>query len=140
MKYLFLITGIIAGLCWPQAQVVVADLLDQYSLVERDAIKPPPEKNPVVSIATPSVLPDKIRSEEDSKQVIMYSTSWCGYCRKARQYFISNNISFVEYDIEKDERAGRLHGLLGGGGVPTILYGGKKMQGFSESVFNTFYP
>ncbi|MDP3010703.1 MAG: DUF4124 domain-containing protein [Methylococcales bacterium] len=32
------------------------------------------------------------------KQVKMYATSWCGYCKKARAYFAANNIPYSEYN------------------------------------------
>ena len=37
------------------------------------------------------------QDEIDSKKVVMYATSWCGYCRKARNYFKKNAIPFTEY-------------------------------------------
>ncbi len=72
-------------------------------------------------------------------EVVMYSTSWCGYCKKARQYFRKNNIAFSEYDIEKNKSAKREYDELGGNGVPVILYDGKRMNGFSETSFVKLY-
>ena len=69
----------------------------------------------------------------------MYSTSWCGYCKKARKYFQANNIPFVEYDIEKNSRAKKRFDRAGGKGVPLILYKGKRLSGLSESGFNRIY-
>jgi len=37
----------------------------------------------------------------NDKQVTMYSTGWCGYCRKARESFTRQGIPFKELDIEK---------------------------------------
>jgi len=73
------------------------------------------------------------------EKVIMYSTSWCGYCKKARAYFKSHDIAFLEYDIEKNTQAKRDYKKLGGSGVPVILLGKKRMNGFSESSFKRFY-
>ena len=52
------------------------------------------------NISASSGATNKSSSSKNGK-VIMYSTAWCGYCKKARQYFKSKGISFVEYDIEK---------------------------------------
>ena len=71
--------------------------------------------------------------------VKMYSTSWCGYCQKARKYFSENNINFVEYDIDKDKVANRRFKELGGKGVPLILVGKKKMSGFNSQRFDNIY-
>lgn len=74
-----------------------------------------------------------------SKRVIMYSTSWCGYCTKARDYFAKNNIAFTDYDIETNDRARRAYDRLGGKGVPVILVGKKRMNGFSVKGFQRIY-
>jgi glutaredoxin len=76
-----------------------------------------------------------------TKKVVIYSASWCGHCKKARQYFIANKIAFVEYDIEKSKAAQRHYLKLGGtGGVPLIMVGKRKIQGFSAARFNKLYP
>lgn len=81
----------------------------------------------------------KSASDSDSRRVIMYATSWCGYCRKARNYFKANNIVFTEYDIEKDKRAKKQYDAMGGRGVPVILVGKQRMNGFSVSGFKRMY-
>jgi len=73
------------------------------------------------------------------KRVIMYSTEWCGYCKKAAKYFRENNIAFTEYDIEKDPAAKKRYDALGAKGVPVILVGSKRMNGFSVAGFNNIY-
>ncbi len=71
----------------------------------------------------------------DSREVVMYSTNWCGYCKKARAFFKREGIAFKEYDIEKSASARRAYDRLGGRGVPVILVGKLRMNGFSESGF-----
>jgi glutaredoxin len=73
------------------------------------------------------------------KKVTMYSTSWCGYCKKAKKYFQAKGIPFVEYDIEKNAKAKRAYDALGGKGVPVITMGKKRMNGFSPAGFERFY-
>ena len=73
------------------------------------------------------------------RKVIMYSTSWCGYCKKARNYFNKNGIQYTEYDIEKDKRALRDYKKLRATGVPVILVGRKRMNGFSKKGFERIY-
>ena len=74
-----------------------------------------------------------------TKPVVMFSAQWCGYCRKARSYFQSNRIRFRERDIEKDATAEREYKRLGGNGVPLILVGEQRMDGFSEDSFRRLY-
>lgn len=74
-----------------------------------------------------------------SKTVIMYSTSWCGYCKKAARHFRKNNIPFKEYDIEKNKQAAKAYKKLNGRGVPVILVGKKRMNGFNAKRFDALY-
>ncbi len=78
-------------------------------------------------------------SKSRTKPVVMYSTSWCGYCKKARQHFTRNNIPFKEYDIEKSEKAAKEYKKLNGRGVPVILIGKKRMNGFNAGSFDRIY-
>ncbi len=71
--------------------------------------------------------------------VIMYSTTWCGFCKKARRYFRANDIPFREYDVEKSSKGKRDYEKLGGRGVPIILVGDKRLNGFSVERFRRIY-
>lgn len=73
------------------------------------------------------------------KKVVMYSTSWCGYCKKARQYFQKKGIAFKEYDIEKNRRAKREYDAMNGRGVPLIVVGDQRIAGFNEAEFERVY-
>ena len=73
------------------------------------------------------------------KKVVMYSTSRCGYCKKAKQYFKKMGISYTEYDIEKNSKARSEFERMGATGVPVILVGKKRMNGFSEKSFKKIY-
>ena len=65
-------------------------------------------------------------------RVVMYATAWCGYCKKARQYFTDNGIEFVEYDIEKDRAAKRDYDTLLGSGTPLLYQGYTRVVGFDQ--------
>jgi len=68
--------------------------------------------------------------------VVLYTTSWCPYCRRARDYLRSRGIDFVEYDIEKDrEAAARKKQLDNRGGVPFAIINGRSISGFSASAY-----
>ena len=76
---------------------------------------------------------------DTGKKVVMYSTSWCAYCKKAKRYFKANSISFTEYDIETDPAAKSRYDQMGARGVPVILVGKKRMNGFTEAGFKAIY-
>lgn len=73
------------------------------------------------------------------KPVVLYSTTWCGFCRKARNYLRANNIPFTEYDVEQSEKGKRDYRKLNGRGVPILLIGDKRMNGFNVSRFKALY-
>jgi len=73
------------------------------------------------------------------KEVVLYGTDWCGYCKKARRYFKKKGISFTDYDIEKDPAAHRRYKQMGATGIPVILVGNKRMNGFTEDGFEHMY-
>jgi len=65
--------------------------------------------------------------------VIMYSAEWCGVCKRAKKYMQENNIAFKEKDIDKSNQAKRKFKKLDGKGVPIILVGEQRMNGFRAS-------
>ena len=67
--------------------------------------------------------------------VIMFSTSWCPYCKKAREYFKHHQFSYIEYDIEASATNLENFRALNGNGVPLILVGDRRMQGFTPQSF-----
>ena len=68
--------------------------------------------------------------------VIMYMTSWCPYCLKAREYIRSLSVNLMEYDIEKDKskREEMLQKSGGSKGVPLIDVEGIIIKGYSPSA------
>lgn len=66
-------------------------------------------------------------------QVVMFATSWCPYCAKAREVFAKQGVRYTEIDIEADPRGADFQKeVMGLGGVPTIVIGNRVMQGFDE--------
>jgi len=77
--------------------------------------------------------------EDGTRDVVMYSAQWCGYCKKARNYFMAEGIQFKEYDVEKSPKGKRDYKRLKAVGVPVILVGSKRLNGFSRSSFESIY-
>ena len=73
------------------------------------------------------------QAEEKKAEVKMYATSWCPYCAKARAYFARRGIAYVEIDIEKSREGRAEYDRLGARGIPVILVGPQRMNGFSEA-------
>jgi glutaredoxin len=73
------------------------------------------------------------------KKVVMYSASWCGVCKRARRYFEEKGIKFTEYDVENSVKGRAEFKRLGANGVPVILVGKQRMNGFSVDGFERLY-
>ena len=65
-------------------------------------------------------------------EVKLYSTVWCGYCKKARSLLKATGVNFVELDIEKSQQAEAEYRKLGGRGVPVIVVGDVVLHGFDR--------
>jgi mycoredoxin len=59
-----------------------------------------------------------------STEVTMYSTIWCGYCRRLKAQMERAGISYVEVDIENDPAAAERVMSVNGGNqtVPTVVF------------------
>ncbi len=57
--------------------------------------------------------------------VTMYSTTWCGYCKRLKRSMQSEGIEFAEVNIEEDPAAADLVMAANGGNrtVPTLVFG-----------------
>ncbi len=70
------------------------------------------------------------------KNITIYSTPTCHYCKLAKEYMTANNIPFTEHNVAADlakrqemvDKSGQL-------GVPVIDIGGKVIVGFDQAEF-----
>jgi glutaredoxin len=66
-------------------------------------------------------------------RIVMFATSWCPACERARGFLDANGLTRDERDVERDERArAELKRLTGEGSVPVFLVDGELVKGFSE--------
>lgn len=72
-------------------------------------------------------------------RVLLYSAEWCGVCRKAKRYFKEREVPYQEYDVEKSAKGRRDYARLRGSGVPIILVGERRMDGFTQERFERLY-
>jgi len=56
--------------------------------------------------------------------ITMYSTTWCGYCRRLKTQLDREGISYTEVNIEEDAESAALVEKVNGGNqtVPTVLF------------------
>lgn len=69
----------------------------------------------------------------DSKNVTVYSTSWCGFCVQAKKYFDSIDIKYRDINVEEDREAAEVMVKKSGQmGVPVIEIGEHVIVGFDR--------
>jgi glutaredoxin 3 len=66
-------------------------------------------------------------------RVTMYTTPWCGYCRRAKALLETRDVPFEEVDLDDDPAfRQRLFDLTGGWTVPQIVVDGRPIGGYAE--------
>jgi glutaredoxin 3 len=66
-------------------------------------------------------------------KVLLFSTSTCSWCRRAKRYFKERRVPFTEVNIERDPDAARdIVRKTGQTGVPVIKIGSSWIVGFDK--------
>lgn len=65
--------------------------------------------------------------------VVMYTTSWCPYCDRARKLLGGKNVSINEIDVESaPEKRAEMHSRSGRRSVPQIFIGDHHVGGSDD--------
>ncbi len=69
--------------------------------------------------------------------IVLYCTSWCPDCRRARNWLKTNNINFVEIDIDTNPNASEQVKAWNGGKrvTPTLDVGGVVISNYDEAKY-----
>jgi len=94
----------------------------------------------------PSQLSTRVESNPSATQpvrpppppVTLYSAVWCGYCRRAKAYLADHHIGYLNVDIDSPDGRAEFDGM-GGGGVPLLMSGRKKVRGFKVEGYDAFF-
>ena len=70
------------------------------------------------------------------KNIIVYSTPTCHFCKLAKEYMNTHGIKYTEYNVAADlEKRKEMVDKSGQLGVPVIDIGGRVIVGFEEGEF-----
>jgi glutaredoxin 3 len=65
--------------------------------------------------------------------VVMYTTSWCGFCARARRLFEGKGVAFTDIDVEATEGArAEMQHRSGRTSVPQIFVGEQHLGGYDD--------
>ena len=63
----------------------------------------------------------------------MYTTTWCGFCVRAKALLDAKQLPYEEIELDDDPGfRERLHHLTGGWTVPQIVIDGEPIGGYAE--------
>jgi mycoredoxin len=69
-------------------------------------------------------MDEQTEQEGRGDKILMYATSWCGDCRRAKKVFTALGVPYAEIDIDSQPDAAKQVMLLNNGmrTVPTIVF------------------
>ena len=65
-------------------------------------------------------------------RITLYSTGNCPHCRQAKEYLERRGLRFQEFDVQRSARAQKAFARLGARGVPVIMIGETRIDGFDR--------
>jgi len=69
-------------------------------------------------------------------ELVLFTTSWCAYCKKAKAYLANKGLSYKEIDIESNGGAASYAQAGGQRGVPLLFKNGQRVLGFSTTAYD----
>lgn len=87
-----------------------------------------------------------LAAQASDRDVVIYRTAWCGYCKKAADYLRLKGVAYVEKDLETDPgaRADMLARARRAGvaaeslqGVPILSVRGRIISGFNRAAIDS---
>ncbi|WP_242107495.1 glutaredoxin family protein [Luteimonas aquatica] len=71
---------------------------------------------------------------QTGKRVVMFSTSDCPFCSRTRALFAREGVDYQDFLIDQSADAKRQYEALGGGGVPLLYIGERRISGYREDT------
>ena len=78
-------------------------------------------------------------SGASTKQPVLFMAKWCGYCRQAEAYLGEKKINYQRHDIDTPEGRRAFAEAGGSRGVPVMLAGGQRVQGYSRPAYDALF-
>lgn len=107
-----------------------------YSDSAPPEVKTQQVKVKISSISGPAVVStlSNPTATKTKQSVRIFTAAWCGYCKKAKAFLNAKGVAYDEVDVETSDRGRSEFSRLGGRGVPVILVGSQRMDGFEAGA------
>lgn len=69
------------------------------------------------------------------RPVVLFATTTCPYCAKARNLLDAMKVDHVVYDLDASEPARALYAQLHANSVPVLVTSGLRITGFDEAAY-----
>mgnify|MGYP002783754650 FL=1 len=93
-------------------------------------------KLPVNSLSGPAVVSRSNAPGVAKGKVRVFSAVWCGYCKLAKAHLAKRGVPYEEIDVEQSASGEAEYRRLGGRGVPILLVGEQRMDGFDPAALD----
>ena len=118
----------------PAAQRPAAERVDLEPITRSGkANRREPSQQAVKQLAAAKTSPPSATTR-GGHEVVIYTTSWCGWCKKTRAWLDQKGVDYENRDVEENsDWAEEMHDLTGSGGVPVIVIDGEVIKGFNQA-------
>ena len=83
----------------------------------------------------PKLLERPYFASVESK-VVVYGTTTCPFCAKAREYLAEKKVAYSDFNVDKSEAAQQKYKTLNVKAVPAILIGDRMITGFRPDAID----
>jgi len=138
--------GVLRSEGYSERAIFVIDKRGVFRYVDVHAIDQQPDNDELFRVlaglepaaasqAAPAAAVEPEPEPAPAADVVLYCTSWCPDCRRARAFLTENGISFVEIDITRDRTAAqRVRGWANGNETtPTFDVKGKIIINYDKA-------
>jgi len=126
----------------PDGSVVYSDRPPADGKIDKVIVFEDLPSSPVAPLAVPSHPPSRPPRTNAVRPppppVTLYSAVWCGYCKRAKAYLADHRIAYLNVDIDTADGRAEFDDV-GGGGVPLLKSGRKKVRGFKAEGYDAFF-
>lgn len=113
----------------PAAERVALEPIARAGKTNRRA----PSQQAVKQLAAAKTSPPSATTR-GGHEVVIYTTSWCGWCKKTLAWLDRKGVDYENRDVEQNsDWAEEMHDLTGSGGVPVIVIDGEVIKGFNQA-------